>query len=154
MRRRRSGESTEDIARLPGRTSRWVRKWVARAEEEASSDTWAKSRSRAPHHVPTRVHEELRRLILDARRRLLANPRAQYGPLAVAWELRRVGVDPVPNRWRIEREIARAGLPRPRRWSSGYLPKGAAYPHRPSREPGTTHQIDMVGPRQLDGEAP
>lgn len=151
VRRRRSGEGNEEIAQALGRTGRWVRKWVARAEEEAASDSWAKSRSRAPHHSPTRAPEELRGLIVDARRRLVANPRAQYGPLAVAWELRRMGVDPVPNRWTIEREIARAGLARPRRRAAGYVPKGVPYPHRPSPEPGVTHQIDMIGPRHLEG---
>lgn len=151
VRRRRGGESTEEIAATLGRTGRWVRKWVARADEEAGNDGWAQGRSRAPHHSPTRTPEDLRRLILDARVRLEANPRAQYGPLAVAWELRRMGVDPVPNRWTIEREIARAGLARPRRRQPGYAPKGVPYPNRAAPEPGTTHQIDLVGPRHLEG---
>jgi transposase len=149
--RRRGGESAEEIAAALGRTDRWVRKWVARAEEEASAEGWATSRSRAPHRSPTRTPEELRRLIVDARMRLVANPRAKYGPLAVARELRRVGVEPIPNRWTIEREIARAGLAKPRRRPPGYLPKGVPFPDRATSEPGEVHQIDMVGPRHLDG---
>lgn len=151
VRRRRAGESSEEIAEALGRTGRWVRKWAARADEEPGSDGWAQSRSRAPHHCPTRTPEELRALIVDARQRLVANPRAQYGPLAVAWELRRMGVNPVPNRWTIEREIARAGLARPRRRPAGYVPKGVPYPHPAAPDPGATHQIDMVGPRHLEG---
>ena len=151
VRRRRGGESSEEIAAALGRTDRWVRKWVARAEEEASDEGWAKGRSRVPHRSPTRTPAELRRLIVDARLRLEANPRAQYGPLAVAWELRRLGVDPIPNRWTIEREIARAGLVKPRRRSAGYVPKGVPYPDRATPEPGDLHQIDMVGPRHLHG---
>jgi len=151
VRRRRGGESAEEIAAALGRTARWVRKWVVRAEEEASDVGWATGRSRAPHRSPTRAPEELRRLIVDARMRLEANPRAQYGPLAVAWELRRVGVDPIPNRWIIEREIARAGLARPRRRSAGYVSKGVPFPTPPPPEPGEVHQIDMVGPRHLQG---
>lgn len=151
VRRRRGGESTEETAAALGRTDRWVRKWVTRAEEEAGNEAWAKSRSRAPHRSPRRTPEGVRRLILDARLRLEANPRAQYGPLAVAWELRRMGVDPVPNRWTIEREIARAGLAKPRRRQPGYVPKGVPYPNRPAPEVGTTHQVDVVGPRHLHG---
>jgi hypothetical protein len=151
VRRRRGGESPEAIGAALGRTSRWVRKWVARADEEVGRDEWAQGRSRAPHHSPARTPDALRQLIVDARLRLAANPRAQYGPLAVAWELRRMGVSPVPNRWTIEREINRAGLTRPRRRPAGYIPKGVPYPHRLAPEPGTTHQIDMVGPRHLDG---
>lgn len=151
VRRRRGGESTEEIAAALGRTDRWVRKWVARAETEASDEAWAQGRSRAPHHSPTRTPEELRRLIVDARMRLESNPRAQYGALAVAWELRRVGVDPIPNRWMIEREIARAGLAKPRRRPANYESKGVPYPKQAAPQPGDLHQIDVVGPRHLDG---
>jgi putative transposase len=83
--------------------------------------------------------------------RLESNPRAQYGALAVAWELRRIGVDPIPNRWTIEREIARAGLAKPRRRSGGYVLKGVPFPDRAPPEPGEVHQVDVVGPRHLDG---
>lgn len=151
VRRRRQGESTEAIADALGRTSRWVRKWVARHDEQSHEPGWARSRSRAPHTSPDRTPEELRQLILDARNRLTANPRAQYGALAVAWELRNMGVEPIPGRWTIERVIAAAGLSRPRRRPAGYVPKGVPYPNRLAPEPGTTHQVDMVGPRHLAG---
>src|SRR5207302_6634325 len=89
--------------------------------------------------------------IVDARSRLASNPRAQYGALAVAWELRRMGVDPVPARWTIERVIAAEGLARPRRRAPGYVSKGVPYPSRVEPQPGTTHQVDLVGPRHLYG---
>jgi hypothetical protein len=60
-------------------------------------------------------------------------------------------VDPVPNRWTIEREVARAGLAKPRRRLPAYVPRGVAYPGRVAAEPGTTHQVDVVGPRHLHG---
>jgi hypothetical protein len=109
VRRRQSGESAEEVAIALGRTSRWVRKWTVRANEEVSNQEWAQARSRAPHTSPTRTSDEVRRSIIDARARLVANPRAQYGPLAVAWELRRMGVDPIPPRWTIERVIGAEG---------------------------------------------
>jgi putative transposase len=151
VRRRQAGESAEEVAVALGRTSRWVRKWSARAETETDNQDWAAGRSRAPLTSPTRTAAGLRQAIVDARARLVANPRGQYGPLAVAWELRRMGVDPIPPRWTIERVINAEGLARPRRRQAGYVPKGVAYPTRINPEPGTTHQIDMVGPRHLDG---
>jgi putative transposase len=151
VRRRQAGESAEEVAVALGRTSRWVRKWSARAETETDSQDWAAGHSRAPLTSPTRTAAGLRQAIIDARARLVANPRGQYGPLAVAWELRRMGVDPIPPRWTIERVINAEGLARPRRRQAGYVPKGVAYPTRINPEPGTTHQIDMVGPRHLDG---
>ena len=42
VRRRRLGESPEAIAVDLGRTSRWVRKWVARHEEDSHRETWAR----------------------------------------------------------------------------------------------------------------
>jgi len=151
VRRRREGDSPEVIAGALGRSSRWVRKWVARAGEETGVD-WALGHSRAPLSSPQRLGEGVRALIIDARTRLVANPRAQYGALAVAWELRRMGVDPIPGAWTIDRVIRDAGLARPRRRPAAYVPKGVAYPSRPGgAEPGVYHQIDMIGPRHLDG---
>lgn len=151
VRRRRAGESPEAIAESLGRTSRWVRKWVARHDEESHRDAWAKGHSRAPLHSPRRTPDDVRQLILDARSRLVANPRAQYGSLAIAWELRHMGVDPIPGPWTIERVVADAGLSRPRRRQPGYVSKGVPYPAPVAIEAGTTHQADMVGPRHLAG---
>jgi putative transposase len=151
VRRRQAGESAEDVAAALGRTGRWVRKWTSRAHEETGNQDWAAGRSRAPHTSPTRTGDDVRQSIIDARARLVANPRGQYGPLAVAWELRRMGVEPIPPRWTIERVINAEGLARPRRRQAGYVSKGVPYPTRIDAEPGTTHQVDMVGPRHLDG---
>lgn len=82
VRRRLAGESPEAIAVALGRTSRWVRKWVARHAEEGHDIDWATGQSRAPHHSPNRTPDELRDQIIGARERLVANPRAQYGALA------------------------------------------------------------------------
>ena len=99
-RRRSSGESPTEIAAALGRTTRWVRKWVARHDEDGHFDSWAHSRSRAPLSSPTKTPSELEAQILASRARLVANPRAQYGSLAIQWDLRRVGVEPIPPaRW-------------------------------------------------------
>ncbi len=150
VRRRLAGESPEEIAAALGRTSRWVRKWVARHDAD-SSEQWAQSHSRAPHRSPAQLAGELAEQIVAARARLVANPRAQYGSLAIQWELRRLGVDPIPPSRTIERVLARAGVTRTRRRQPGYVPKGVPYPTPAGIEVGTTHQIDMIGPRHLFG---
>ena len=153
VRRRLAGESPTEIAEALGRTTRWVRKWVARHGSDGGSDDWAESRSRAPRSSPRRTSGELEALILAARARLVANPRAQYGSLAIQWELRRVGVAEIPPARTIERVLARHEVSRPRRRQGGYVPKGVPYPTPVGVEPGTTHQIDMIGPRHLFGAA-
>lgn len=153
VRRRLTGESPSEVADALGRTTRWVRKWVARHAEDADGDGWAQSRSRAPHTHPNQTPAAVEQQVLDARARLVANPRAQYGALAVQWELRRLGVDPIPPARTIERVLARAGVARPNRRPAGYVSKGVPYPVPVAVEPGTTHQIDMIGPRHLYGAA-
>ena len=154
VRRRSSGESPTEIATALGRTTRWVRKWVARHDEDGHADSWAQSRSRAPLSSPTKTPAELESQILASRARLVANPRAQYGSLAIQWDLRRVGVEPIPPARTIERVLERAGVAQPRRHRpEHYQSKGVPYPTRIDPEPGTTHQIDMIGPRHLFGAA-
>lgn len=153
VRRRLAGESSAEIAQDLGRTARWVRKWVARYDEQSAEGDWAQSRSRAPHTSPSRTPADVEGQILLAWERLVANPRAQYGSLAIQWELRRLGIDPIPPSRTIERVLTHAGVSRPRRRQGGYVSKGVPYPAPVSVEPGATHQIDMVGPRHLFGAA-
>ena len=152
VRRRLAGDSPTEIADTLGRTSRWVRKWVSRHGQDGHDDAWATGRSTAPHHSPTQAPAGLAELIVSARKALVANPRAQYGALAVQWELRRLGVTDIPPARTIERVLERAGMSRPRRrHRDGYISKGVAYPAPIGIEPGATHQVDMVGPRHLFG---
>lgn len=150
VRRRLAGESAAEIAVSLGRTARWVRKWTSRHAEN-DTDDWNQSRSRAPQRSPSRTSDELTAQILGARNRLVANPRAQYGALAIQWELRRLGVIDVPPARTIEHVLARAGVTRPRRRTAGYVSKHVPYPSPVAVEPGDLHQIDMVGPRHLLG---
>ena len=151
VRRRLAGENPEEVAAALRRSSRWVRKWVARYGEESGQDDWAQSRCRAPHTSPTRTPDELARQILTARERLVANPRAQYGSLAIQWELRRLDVEPIPPSRTIERVLQRAGVSQPRRRSPRYESKGVPYPAPVAVEPGAIHQVDLIGPRHLFG---
>lgn len=151
VRRRLAGGGPEEIAAALGRTGRWVRKWVARHGEESGQDSWAQGRSRAPHASPTQTPDELVAQIQAARRRLVANPRAQYGSLAIQWELRRLGVEPIPPARTVERVLQRAALSRPRRRCARYMSKGVPYPASETVEPGAFHQVDLLGPRHLFG---
>ena len=116
-----AGESPSEIAEALGRTTRWVRKWVARHSEEGHVDVWAEGHSRMPHHSPNRTSVELQDLIEVSRARLVANPRAQYGSLVIQWELARLGIVAIPTAWTIERVLAHAGVTRPRLRQAGYV---------------------------------
>ena len=146
-RRRLAGESPELIARDLGRTRQWVAKWAARYDPHDRS--WAEGRSRAPKRVARRTDAEVEAPVLEVRKRLEENPWAQVGAPAIAWELEKLGAVVPPERT-IERIIARAGATkrqRPGRRAS----KGIPYPAPAARRPGDVAQVDLVGPRHLDG---
>lgn len=146
-RRRLAGESPEVIARELGRTRQWVAKWAARYDPHDAG--WAQSHSRAPTRVAHRTAPEIEAQVLEVRARLEANPWAQVGAPAVAWELQKLGAVVVPERT-IERILRRAGTTgRPR--SGRRASKGIAYPAPAADRAGDVVQVDLVGPRHLDG---
>jgi putative transposase len=146
-RRRLAGESPEAIARDLGRTRQWVAKWAARYDP--LDPGWAEGRSRAPKRVSRRTAADVEARVLAVRARLEANPWAQVGAPAIAWELEKLGaVVPAPRT--IERILGRAGVtvrPRAGRRTS----KQIAYPAPAAERPGDVVQVDLVGPRHLDG---
>jgi putative transposase len=148
VRRRLAGESPEEIARSLGRTRQWVAKWVRR--HEAGGEEWAAGAKRGPVRAPGRTSPELEALVVGVRGRLVANPWAQVGADAVAWELEKLGVEPPPRRT-IERILARAGATGVRNGGGRRAAKGVPYPTVAVEQPGELHEADLVGPRHLQG---
>ncbi len=148
VRRRLAGESPAEIARTLGRSRQWVAKWVRR-QEGAGGEEWAAGAKRGPARAPSRTAAETEALVLAVRERLVANPWAQIGADAVAWELRKLGVEPPPRRT-IERIAARGGATR-RHGGGRRAPKGVPYPAVEVEQPGDLYEADLVGPRHLQG---
>jgi hypothetical protein len=147
-RRVHAGEPVAAVAEALGRSASWVRKWVDRHDPD--DDSWAVSRSRAPHRVANRTDADLEALVVQTRRRLAENPWAQVGPAAIAWELTKRGVEEQPSPRTIARILARHDIDRrPRR--DRYEPKGTDYPDPPAADPNDCQQADLVGPRYLVG---
>lgn len=148
-----AGEPPGKVAADLGRSDRWVRKWVSRYEP--SDDDWAKERSRAPKTNARRTPVESEQLVIEIRDRLMADPWAQVGAVAIAWEMQKLGVTPLPTRT-IEHILERAGVPKRRaRNRDRYVPKGTPYPAGPLViKPNAIHEIDLVGPRHLEGGIP
>lgn len=147
VRRRLAGESPGVIARSLGRSTRWVQKWVGR--HQAGDVGWAEGQKRGPKIAANRTPAELERQVLAVRQRLAANPWAQVGADAVAWELEKVGVVPPPRRT-TERILARGGTTG-RRGGGRRASKGVPYPAVRAEQPGELVEADLVGPRHLGG---
>jgi putative transposase len=146
-RRRLAGESPGAIASDLGRTRQWVAKWAARYDPHDPG--WAHSRSRAPKRVANRTASGVEAQVLEVRARLEANPWAQVGAPAIAWELEKLDAVVLPVRT-IEEILQRAGATKRKR-GGRRASKGIPYPAPAARRPGELVQIDLVGPRHLNG---
>jgi putative transposase len=146
-RRRLAGESPQAIARDLGRTRQWVAKWAARYDP--GDGTWAQGRSRAPKRVANRTDARVEAQVLEVRARLEENAWAQVGAPAIAWELSKLGATVVPERT-IEEILKRAGATRRER-RGRRASKGLPYPAPAADRAGAVVQVDLVGPRHLDG---
>jgi putative transposase len=146
-RRRLAGESPRAITRDLGRTRQWVAKWAARYNSH--DPAWAEGRSRAPQRVANRTAPDIEAQVLEVRARLEENPWAQVGAPAIAWELEKLGALAPPQRT-IEEILERAGATRRER-PGRRASKGIPYPAPAARRPGDVVQVDLVGPRHLDG---
>lgn len=139
------GERVSAICRLLDRSRRWFYYWLRRYV--ADDPTWAQAKSSAPHRRPTKTAAEVEHLICAVRRRLVATKYAQRGAFAVQWQLQQLGVEPVPRIWTINRVLQRHGL----LVKPTYQPKGTPYPAVEPQRPNDLHQLDLVGPRYLQG---
>jgi len=146
-RRRLAGESPRAIARDLGRTRQWVARWAARYDPD--DPAWARGHSRAPRRVANRTAGEVEARVLAVRERVEENPWAQVGAPAIAWELEKLGAVVPPLRT-IERILERAGATERRR-PGRRVSKGIPYPAPTAKRPGDVVQVDLVGPRHLDG---
>ena len=103
----------------------------------------------APRRVANRTAAGVEAQVLEVRTRLEANPWAQVGPPAIAWELSKLGAVVPPERT-IEQILARAGATKRQR-RARRASKGVPYPAPVAARAGEVGQVDLVGPRHLDG---
>jgi len=146
-RRRLAGESPRAIAMDLGRTRRWVAKWAGRYDPHDPG--WAEGRSRAPGRVANRTGAEIEAQVLEVRKRLEENPWAQVGAPAIGWELEKLGAVGPPERT-LERILERAGSTQRER-AGRRASKGIPYPAPAANRVGDVVQVDLVGPRHLEG---
>jgi len=145
VRRHLRGESVTSICRALGKSRRWYYYWLRRYSPKTKR--WSYDRSRRPHHQPRKLSLQTEQLVCQVRRQLLRHKYAQCGAVAILWELRRLGLDPLPGIWTINRIVRRHKL-----WL-GHLRvrHRPPYPAITPTRSGVLHQLDLVGPRYLLG---
>jgi transposase InsO family protein len=138
------GEKPGSICASLGRARSWLYKWAARY---ASDDpAWCANRSRKPLSSPQRTAAEIEEAVKMVRLSLY-NQGLFCGDQAVRWELKDLGITPLPSLRTINRILDRRGLTHRR--TGRYEPKGTPYPKLPASWPNQTHQLDLIGPCYL-----
>jgi transposase InsO family protein len=154
VRLRLAGERVQDTCRVLKRTERWFHEWWQRyltAGPEGLYDL-----TRANHQVVNRIPPHIERAILSVRRRLAARapPGTRYsllGAATIRQELEVLGLSPLPSLRTIERVLARSHLTCPPLRLARRLTH-ADYPGPQAHDTNQLHQVDVVGPRFLQGQ--
>mgnify|MGYP006300983997 FL=1 len=134
-----SGKKVSSICKDLNKSRRWFYKWKKRYD--SGNKNWFKNRSRSPKN-PTKIDEDLEKLVIKIRKELMEEKYARIGPQTIHWELQRLGVKP-PSLSTIKRIIKRNKLIVKK---SKYHKKGTPYPVLPICGPNVVHQVDFWDP--------
>jgi transposase/transposase InsO family protein len=145
----RSGVRVAEVAQRLGRSAPWVYKWRARFKAEGWNGLH--SRSRAPKHCPSRLSEEIRQSIRQARSEVEAEAAEKkglryIGSGAVRTRLGEKRIGPPPSTASIERVLHDARMTRPRCEKE----EAGKYPRLHPTKAGVLCQVDIV-PHYLKG---
>jgi putative transposase len=154
IRMRLAGESVLLICRTVRRSNMWFHKWWQRYLELGTEGLY--DLTRANHQVVNRTPLHIERAVLSIRRRLAAHatPQTRYalvGAVTIQTELKQLSYTPLPTLRTIERILQRANLTSPRLRLARRLPR-SSYPAPPAHDSNQLHQVDLVGPRYLQGD--
>lgn len=154
IRMRLAGEAVPLICRLLRRSSRWYHKWWQRYLELGTEGLY--DLTRANQQVVNRTPLHIERAVLSIRRRLAAHatPQTRYafvGAATILTELKGLGYTSLPTLRTIERILQRANLTSPRLRLARRLPR-SSYPAPHAHDSNQLHQVDLVGPRYLQGD--
>ncbi len=138
-----SGERACYIYKSLGKTKRWLFFWVKRYNPK--DENWYKDISKANKSVRNKIDKKLETLVCSIRTKLADTKYAQRGTLAIQWELKKLGIKPIPI-WTINRIVERNRLVKE---PAIYEKRNKLYPKIESNLPNTLHQFDLIGPRYI-----
>ncbi len=138
------GQKVVAIARLMGKSRKWVHHWIKRYTNRSHEQKWFENESKAPKKVNKTTDTEMEHHILEIRQELMKEKMAQTGAISIQYECARRGIKPIPPVWTINRVIAKHGLNKKIPLQKAPKEYPALFWH--------THQMDLVGPRHIKGD--
>lgn len=132
-----------NIYRSLNKNRQWFYFWLRRYQ--IHDDHWYKDRPKVNRTIHNKIDKKLEILICNIRKKLTQTKYAQIGAWAIQWELKNLGIKPLPI-WTINRIIKRNNLvKKPKIFEK----RNKLYPYIKLYSPNILHQLDIVGPRYL-----
>ena len=144
------GWKKSEIARKVQRSRRWVERWISRYEPDART-TSLQDHSRAPKHIPWAYPERIKRMVTQIRVAGERGKRVKYqyalvSAQAIYYEMRELGISPLPTPDTMHLWLKQAGRIRERR---SRKPPNPTYPLLPCQTVNDVQELDFKGPLYL-----
>ena len=154
-----NGEKPIDIYTDLGRSKYWFNKWLKRFR--TGQKNWYKDLSRKAKEIPNRTDDQLTRVIIDTRKRLMdgADESTKYscvGAEAIQYHMEKMGYIPseIPSISTIKRIIKHNKLKVNKKERYKRVRSKGRYTIIKPSYIDEMHQIDFVGPRYIKGFGP
>ena len=144
------GWKKSEIARKVQRSRRWVQRWIGRYEPDAPTVS-LQDHSRAPKHIPWAYPERIKKMVAQMRVARERGKQAKYqyalvSAQAIYYELRELGISPLPTPDTIHLWLKQAGRIRERK---ARKPPNPTYPELPCQAVNDVQELDFKGPLYL-----
>lgn len=148
------GKSKSEIARRLRRSRLWVQRWIGRYDPNAPEES-LRNRPCAPKHTRGCYSDRIKEYVLRSRREREAREHSKYqhaliGATAIHYELRALGMRPLPSARTIHVWLKRAGMVKERK-AKIRKPPNPTYPVLACKAVNDVHQLDLKGPFYLKG---
>lgn len=144
------GWNKSEIARKVQRSRRWVQRWISRYTPESSTKS-LQDHPKAPKHIPWAYPERIKRMAIQIRMEREKSKRVKYqyalvSAQAIYYEMRELGISPLPTPDTIHLWLKQAGQIQKRKSRKGPNP---TYPILPCKAVNDVHELDFKGPFYL-----
>ena len=130
IRRYLSGEKPFHIYRSLSKSRQWLWYWLNRYDPH--NPEWFKDKSKSNKTIHNKIDSNIEQIICNIRKRLTKTKYSQLGPLAIQWEMKKLGVEQIPHTRTISRIIKRNDLVKdPKK----YEKRNKLYPEIKPRKP-------------------
>ena len=150
------GKSKSEIARRLHKPRLWVQRWISRYDPNLPEES-LQNRCSTPKHIRELYPKRVKELVLRSRQERASGRRPGYkhaliGAQAIYYELRELGISPLPPSRTIHAWLKQAGLIKERKAKARKEPN-PSYPVLPCQAVNDVHQLDLKGPFYLRGSS-